>query len=280
MGTGRLVLIRYYANMMPAFYANSVLIHLNDTGEISHEIGEAAFVSETIKIIQGFQAASLMETWLTVWYYKCSPNGIFTVCPTPSNYLCQWFLLLAAGRAARQVRRRPAPASAPQQSLSLCWGSESPLGFAGDITRERPEQLYGGQSQLPRGCWHFTLEGGTWSTPSFLWRGHEQSWALWKCMFPKQGCTFTPWSIVPQNTPRREKNRSCLTQHVAFIFLFSTASSPCSPIPQTGRSLLSQRTCIKSLKTIAKLHAQMLWLLVKLRLWEALLLLSLCSPGK
>lgn len=85
MGTGRLILIRYYANMMPAFYTNSVLIHLNDTGEISHEIGEAAFMSEMIKIIQGVQTASLMETWLTVWDYKCSPNGIFTVCLTPSH---------------------------------------------------------------------------------------------------------------------------------------------------------------------------------------------------
>ena len=46
--------------MMPTFYANSVLIHLNDTGEISHEIGEEAFMSETIKIIQG---ARLPLSW-------------------------------------------------------------------------------------------------------------------------------------------------------------------------------------------------------------------------
>lgn len=122
MGTGRLVLIRHYANMMPAFYTNSVLIHLNDTGEISHEIGEAAFMSEMIKIIQGVQTAFLMETWLTVWDYKCSPNGIFTVCLTLSHYLCQWLLLLAAGRAVQLVRRRPVPTSAPERSLSLCWG--------------------------------------------------------------------------------------------------------------------------------------------------------------
>lgn len=75
--------------MMPTFYANGVLIHLNDTGEISHEIGEEAFMSETIKIIQGDQTASLMETWLMVWDYECSPNGIYIVRLTPSHYLCQ-----------------------------------------------------------------------------------------------------------------------------------------------------------------------------------------------
>lgn len=88
MGRGRLVLIRYYANVMPTFYTNSVLIHLNDTGEISHEIGEV-FMSEMIKIIQEGQTASLMETWLMVWDYECSPNSIYIVCLTPSHYLRQ-----------------------------------------------------------------------------------------------------------------------------------------------------------------------------------------------
>lgn len=50
--------------MMPTFYTNSVLIHLNDTGEISHEIGEEAFMSKTIKIIQGGQTVSLMKMQL------------------------------------------------------------------------------------------------------------------------------------------------------------------------------------------------------------------------
>lgn len=115
--------------MMPTFYANSVLIHLNDTGEISHEIGEEVFMSEMIKIIQGGQTASHMETWLMVWDYECSPNSIYIVCLTPSHYLCQWLLFLAAGRAVQLVRGSPAPMSAPWQSLSLCWGSGMPLFY-------------------------------------------------------------------------------------------------------------------------------------------------------
>jgi len=75
--------------MMPTFYANCVLIHLNDTGEISHEIGEEAFVSEMIKIIQEGQTASLMEMQFIVWVYEHSLNGIYIVCPTSSHYFCQ-----------------------------------------------------------------------------------------------------------------------------------------------------------------------------------------------
>lgn len=74
--------------MMPSFYTNSVLIHLNDTGEISHEIVEA-FMSETIKIIQGDQTASFMKRQLVEWGYECSPNGIYIVLLMPSHYLCQ-----------------------------------------------------------------------------------------------------------------------------------------------------------------------------------------------
>lgn len=107
--------------MMPTFYANSVLIHLNDTGEISHEIGEEAFMSETIKIIQGGPTASLMKMRLMAWDYECSPNSIYIVCPVLSHYICQWLLFPAAWRAVRLVRRLT-PTSAPQESLSLCCG--------------------------------------------------------------------------------------------------------------------------------------------------------------
>lgn len=163
--------------MMPTFYANSVLIHLNDTGEISHEIGEAAFMSEMIKIIQGAQTASLMETWLMVWDYECSPNGIYTVCPMPSPSLCQWLLFLAAGRIIQLTRRR----WAPQQSLSLCWGSSRVLGFV--------ERCHEGLE--PASVLVPTLDGvvheGACLPPAFMQKGYEQSWVLWKCTFPEQG---------------------------------------------------------------------------------------------
>lgn len=53
--------------MMPTFYTNSVLMHLNNTGEISHEIGEEVFLSKMIKIIQGGQTVSLMKMKLS-WH--------------------------------------------------------------------------------------------------------------------------------------------------------------------------------------------------------------------
>lgn len=129
--------------MMPTFYANSVLIHLNDTGEISHEIGEEAFMSETIKIIQGGPTASLMKMRLMAWDYECSPNSIYIVCPVLSHYICQWLLFPAAWRAVRLVRRLT-PTSAPQESLSLC------CGFRGHCVSR-------GDGAAPLFCWKMPL---------------------------------------------------------------------------------------------------------------------------
>lgn len=71
---------------MPTFYANSVLIHLNDTGEISHEIGEEAFMSKTTKIIQGGQTVSLMKMQLS-WH------GNMNVAQTVFTQLVQCYLI-------------------------------------------------------------------------------------------------------------------------------------------------------------------------------------------
>lgn len=83
--------------MMPTFYANSVLIHLNDTGEISHEIGEEAFMSKMIKIIQGGQTVSLMKMQLS-WHgnINVAQIVIYLVFPVQSHYVCKLLLFPAA----------------------------------------------------------------------------------------------------------------------------------------------------------------------------------------
>lgn len=169
--------------MMPTFYANSVLIHLNDTGEISHEIGEEVFMSEMIKIIQGGQTASLMETWLMVWDYECSPNSIYIVCLTPSHYLCQWLLFLAPGRAVQLVRGSPAPMSAPWRSLSLLRLWDALQGYA---TGKCLSSHKRDQSQLPHWCPCLMLSVGAGPPPAFLQMDHKPGWAFGKTCFQSQ----------------------------------------------------------------------------------------------
>lgn len=155
--------------MMPTFYANSVLIHLNDTGEISHEIGEEAFMSETIKIIQGGPTASLMKMRLMAWDYECSPNSIYIVCPVLSHYICQWLLFPAAWRAVRLVRRLT-PTSAPQESLSLCCGFRRHCVSRGD-----------GATPCFAGRCHWE---DTWGAIQRSWAGLGPAVGKWTCWCP------------------------------------------------------------------------------------------------
>lgn len=259
--------------MMPTFYANSVLIHLNDTGEISHEIGEEVFMSETIKIIQGGQTASLMEMRLIVWDYEHSPNGIYIVPPMPFHYLCQGLLFPAAGRTVQLARRRPAP----RQSLSLCWGSRTPLGFAGRCHSEDAQATVREAGAIyPIGAYTWRLQRVHAHLLLSCRRAMSKAELFGNAHFQSKAILL----ILPPKFPRREINQ--VLPDSACSFLSSSSPQLCPRAPPSHRQgeLFSWRTCIKSLNTLVKLHAAMLILLVKLQPWEILHLLSLCSPVK